>query len=108
MNWAYLHHSRAALIRLLTETEDNEHLRFETLRYALRDNVLLSVVRITTKDETSTSGAGATVTLLQCYVLCQAEKKMGIQGDERKRWSFTLYLPAVLSASGTGTFCCLA
>ena len=77
MNWTYLHHSRAALIRLLTETEDNEHLRFETLRYTLRDNILWSVVRITTKNETATSGAGATVTLLQCYELCQAEKKWG-------------------------------
>ncbi|PVZ87421.1 hypothetical protein C9426_12675 [Serratia sp. S1B] len=64
MGWLFSHNSRRELIAELITTYDTEHYQHVTLAYALRGNVLWSVVQSTPKVSTQTSR-----TVIHCILL---------------------------------------
>ncbi|KFK91750.1 hypothetical protein [Serratia sp. Ag2] len=52
MGWYFSRQSRRELIAELTKRSESEQYRRETLTYAIRGNVLWSVIRLTPKDPT--------------------------------------------------------
>ncbi|MBG7441587.1 hypothetical protein [Pseudomonas aeruginosa] len=51
MGWLFSSHTRAELIRVLTQPEDHAHAHVHVIAHALRGNVLWSVTEVTAKTE---------------------------------------------------------
>lgn len=69
MGWLFNHSSRSELIRSLIQSEDNEFFHRETLKHALRGNVLWSVVRITAKQDLNHLSTGQATNVICCDLL---------------------------------------
>lgn len=65
MGWLFSHHSRRELIAALIQTDDTENYQHVTLAYALRGNVLWSVVQSTPKDPAKAPRTAIHCTLMQ-------------------------------------------
>lgn len=77
MGRLFSHFSRADLIRKLAQTEDNEYVHRETLKYTLRGNILWSVSRITAKQDQPSLAAGQSLTLICCDLLQRSGELWG-------------------------------
>lgn len=69
MGWSFTYISRDGLVRSLIAPQQNRYLHRRVLTYALHDNVLWLLVRITARADTPTLAAGGSVTRIHCYVL---------------------------------------
>lgn len=78
MGWTFSHSTRSELIRELTHLNETAEARYETLAYALRGNVLWSVIRITrTCTRTSANGTDHLGTFIACHLLTRADSRWG-------------------------------
>ena len=70
MGWYYSRQTRDQLIRELIQPKENERAFSEVIAHALRDNVLWSVVRVTSKQAgVSNLAVGESTTFILCDLL---------------------------------------
>ncbi len=70
MGWLFSNWTRTELIRRLTQSEETENARYDTLTYTLRGNVLWSLVKITAKQpDVVKLAAGESMIYIGCTLL---------------------------------------
>ncbi|WP_413730161.1 hypothetical protein [Sodalis sp. RH22] len=70
MSWTFSHWTRSELIHKLTQPDESEAVRYETIAHTLRGNVLWSVVRITAKQPDALGlDIGQSIMFIACYLL---------------------------------------
>lgn len=77
MGWLFSHTTRAELIASLTQSQESDISYREMLKYALRGNILWSVVRLTVKQDTPGLAAGESTIFIGCDLL---QKSGGLWG----------------------------
>lgn len=79
MGWLFSHHSRSALIEHLICADENDAVRWQTLKYALRGNILWSVVQVTAKRDNDflTLKQNESLRLIYCHLLQKSEGLWG-------------------------------
>ncbi|EDS7122094.1 hypothetical protein QEA29_003883 [Salmonella enterica] len=79
MGWLFCCDSRSALIEHLTRTDENDAVRFQTLKYALRGNIIWAVVQVTAKQNNDFLALkkDESLNLIFCHLLQKSEGLWG-------------------------------